>query len=373
MGAVKRKPRTPAPPNFSLAEATPLDTMEVREALAHIPQHPKPFRRVGNWPMMIRSVTEYLTQTPEWMVRVRGRFTGYPRPFRKVRFKSWDGTPLTAWLGVHQRPLEDGQRSAPPLPREGIVIVPGMFTTKDNALQKARALKIFTEWGYHVLSLDLRGMGESSRTFNTGGWKESEDVEAAVDFLRANAPVEKVHIYAESLGATAAILAAARQAQRGFRLVDGGILAVCPFADARRVIHHLGHKPESVDEFYMVRWFFLQLLRLKGTKYPTFEAYLKAAAQHYGVSLAHLYKRSSPRHVLTQVNVPLLVISSRDDPIVPPAEMRTFQHLLKGRRNPTVWTLPWGSHCLFELEDPEWFWTLLREFFDFYCLLPPAH
>lgn len=354
-------------PTFSPVQPTPARSIEVRERLARLPQNPA---RLGatHLPLAVREITDYVTQAPAWLAKFRGRFRGYPAPFRKVRVKSWDGTLLTAWLGVQRDTAGDAPPK--PVPREAILLVPGMFSTKDNAVQRNRALRFFNEWGYHVLVLDLRGMGESSRVYNTAGWKESEDVEAAVDYFRAHVPIQKLHVCAESLGAVASILAVARQARKGFRLVDGAVLAISPFPDARRMIQHLVHGPARSEASALIQWFFARLLQLGGKSFPDFEAYLKAAARSYGVPVAELYRRSSITRVLPKVNVPLLILASLDDPIVPADEVRRLERVLRGRLNPTLLKLPWGSHCLFELLDPDWFAALLQEFFDFYCLLP---
>jgi pimeloyl-ACP methyl ester carboxylesterase len=360
----KARPR----PRFSSVKPTPAASRELLERVSRLPQQPRRLVSPRHWPFAFQSVADYVTNSPPWLARVRGRFNAYPLPFRKVHFRSWDGTRLTAWMGVHRREDADG----PPMaePREGILLVPGMFTTKDNAVHRNRAIRFFREWGYHVLVLDLRGMGESSRVFNTAGWKEAEDVEAAVEYFRAHAPLQKLHIYSESLGAVAAILASARQARKGFRLVDGAVLAVSPFPDARRMIHHLVHGPSRGEASALLQWSFARLLRLGGQRYSDFEAYLKAAAKHYEVTLDELYRKSSLTKVLRHVNVPLLLVTSTDDPIVPPVEVKRFERALRGRDNPSLLKLPWGSHCLFELLDPQWFGALLQEFFDFYCLLP---
>lgn len=359
--------KAPAP-LFSSVEATPASSQAILERVARLPQNPRPLSAVRHLPLAVRTVTDYVTQAPEWLARVRGRFPTYPAPFRKVQFRSSDGTRLTAWMGLHKETTAD----APPrtVAREGILIVPGMFNTKDNALQRERALRFFNEWGYHVLALDLRGMGESSRVYNTAGWKESEDVEAAVEYLRSHAPLEKVHIYSESLGAVAAIIAAGRQGRRGFRLVDGAILAVSPFPDPQPMIQHLVHGPKRGEASALLQWFFARLLQLGGKRHADFQEYLRAAAKSYGVSLPELYRRSSASRLLKHVNVPLLLICSLDDPIVERAEVARFGRLLRGRDNPSLLKLTWGSHCLFELIDPVWFSALLQEFFDFYCLLP---
>lgn len=373
MAGVRKRRAPPPRPAFSPVEATHPDTRRIRETLATIPQQPKPIYRAENWVLAVRSVADYVTTAPGWLARLRGRFVGYPRPFRKFVFKSWDGTLLSGWLGVHAeggRETRRGTRGAP-VPREGLLMVPGMFTSKDNAVQKARALKIFRDWGYHVLSLDLRGFGESARIYNTAGWKEAEDIQAAVEYFRAHVPLQKLHIYSESLGANAAIIAAARTAERGFRLVDGGILAVGPYADIKQEAAHLSARPDLRDQFFMVQWFFIQLLRLGGATYSSFVEYLEDAAAHYGLPLKELYEKSSSKNFIRKVNVPLLVLNSKDDPVVPVSHARTFQRLLRGRDNPTSWLLDWGNHCAHELADPDWFWALLHEFFDFYCLLPP--
>jgi pimeloyl-ACP methyl ester carboxylesterase len=208
--------------------------------------------------------------------------------------------------------------------------------------------------------------------YNTVGWKESEDVEAAVDFFRATVPLEKIHIYSESLGAVAAILASARAAERGFRLVDGGILAMSPFPNARRLIQRLGKTQLKDETLAIVRWFFQRLLLLSGKSYDSFAGYLHDSAKSYDVPLPTLYRRSSIDRKFRKVNVPLLMVSAEDDPLVPPAEIDRMSRALRGLENPALVRLSWGSHCLFELADPDWYWGLVQEFFDFHCLLPAA-
>lgn len=360
----RKRPQKRETPTFSIVKATPPLTKELIRRLKTLPTSPSPINQRRNWGFALQSLAEYLAQAPPLLARLHGRLISYPAPFRRVHFPSSDGTALTAWLGVQKDPR------GRPLAREAVLMVPGMFTTKDNGFHRARAVRFFREWGYHVLSLDLRGMGESDRAFNTAGWKESYDLEAALEFLRGHCPTEKVHIYAESLGAVAAILAAARQAKRGFRLVDGAILAISPFPDARRMIDHLVEAPHPGERLPIVQWFFTRLLELGGKRYPDFRAYLKAAAKAYGVTLAELYRRSTVRTVIQDVNVPLLIVLGGEDPIVPDHEQDLFVRSLRGRANPAILRLPWGSHCLFEIADPTWYWNLLHEFFDFYCVLP---
>jgi pimeloyl-ACP methyl ester carboxylesterase len=347
---------------------------ETLALLKAVPQAPRPLRRLANWPLGLQSVAEYVTHAPSWLSHLSGRINRYPKPFRKVTFHSADGTRLSGWLGHHTlkgRETDHGSRGQP-APREGIVMVPGMFTSKDMTIQKARALKIFRDLGYHVLAMDLRGFGESSRALNSGGWKESEDVEAAVRYFREIVPVTKTHIYAESLGASAALVAAGRLGRRRKKLVDGSLLAVSPFAELEDQVDHLESKATLGEDLYMVQWFFHQLLRLSGSGARDFRQYMQLAADAYETDLATLYHDASPTHWVRTINVPTLILASQDDPVVPVRHAEILAKAVEGLDNPAVWTLPWGSHCLYEMADPRWFWTVLSQFFDFYCLLPEA-
>jgi pimeloyl-ACP methyl ester carboxylesterase len=354
---------------------TPPNAVETKRILEGVPQDPQPIRRIQNWPLALQSVADFVADAPGWLARLRGTVHKYPRPFEKIIFESKDGTRLSAWLGRHTVRGQETKRGSKgeAEPREGIVIVPGMFATKDNAIQKARGLKIFRDLGYHVLVMDLRGFGESSRVLNTGGWKEAEDVEAAIAYFRKTVPVTKVHVYAESLGAAAAIIASANAAAKGRKLVDGSILAVSPYADAASQVQYLDTQTEWREEFYMVHWFFTKLLRLSGAGAPDFRTYMHKAAHVYGVDVDELYRRSSAVDRVREVNVPTLILLSDDDPVVPEYHPEAFEEALKGAKNPALWRLAWGSHCLYEMQDPTWFWTVLSEFFDFYCLLPGAN
>jgi pimeloyl-ACP methyl ester carboxylesterase len=257
------------------------------------------------------------------------------------------------------------------VPREGVILVPGMFSSKDNAIQKARALRLFRDFGYHVLVLDLRGFGESQRVWSTAGWQEAEDIEAAVKHFLSHKHVTKLHIYSESLGAAAALTAAGRAARQGRKLISGSLLAVSPYADAKAEVAYLDLPRLTRDDFFMVHWFFVQLLKLGGSGARDFATYIREASQHHGVSYDQLLREASPIHDLTRIEVPTLILHSTDDVVVPAIHGDLFEATLRGFDNPMLWRLKWGNHCLYEMLDPEWFWSVLREFFDFTCLLPP--
>ena len=61
--------------------------------------------------------------------------------------------------------------------------------------------------GYSVLLIDFQGTGETKGDHITFGWKESQDVLAAMNFLRQTVPQDHVAIIGSSLGGVAALLA----------------------------------------------------------------------------------------------------------------------------------------------------------------------
>lgn len=323
------------------------------EELRKLPQDPRPIGRQANWTLLLRSVAEYVAEAPPLLARIKSFVDPYPSPFRRVRFGSRDGTRLRGWIGIQKEDRKTAHRP-------GLLIVPGLFSSKDLLIQRARAVKVFRDWGFHVMVMDLRGFGDSGRSLPTAGWKESEDVAAAVAAFRARAAPSAIHLYAESLGATAALIAASQARRSGGRLIDGRLIAVSPYADASRVVRHLSRKRSLGVEYFMIQWFLSQLLRLGGSDKRTLAAYIKDAATAYRVSPKTLLARSSPKARLGAVNVPTLILLSRDDPVVPRRELAEFERRLRGRRNPCLWILPWGSHCLYEMADPDWFWAVLR-------------
>jgi fermentation-respiration switch protein FrsA (DUF1100 family) len=71
-------------------------------------------------------------------------------------------------------------------------------------LDRARFL---SKAGFSVLLFDFQAHGESSGEHITFGYLESRDAQAAVDFLRSNAPGEKIGVIGVSMGGAATLLA----------------------------------------------------------------------------------------------------------------------------------------------------------------------
>ena len=98
------------------------------------------------------------------------------------------GIKLGAWFC----PCED----AGPL----VILFHGYDAEKSGTLREAQA---FLKINHSVLLVDFRGSGDSSESYTTIGFREAEDVAAAVRYAREKLSPSKVILYGQSMGAAA--------------------------------------------------------------------------------------------------------------------------------------------------------------------------
>lgn len=139
-------------------------------------------------------------------------------PFQEAGFASRDGVPLRGWWvpapGAHGT----------------VVLVHGLNRTR---IENARKLPFLQAQGWNALLFDLRHHGLSGGETSTFGWRERDDVAAAVAFARTRAGGPIV-TWGVSLGAAAATLAAAEDP------AIGGLVCDSSFRSLRDTVwHHL--------------------------------------------------------------------------------------------------------------------------------------
>lgn len=324
------------------------------ERMRALPARPRSLTGPRNWLNGVLLFADYLASVPPRMTRLTSGLRRYPRDFERVRFASLDGVRLSGWFGRSQRPG----------PRPGLILIPGLFTSKDNHRIRARSVRILHEWGFHILTLDLRGIGQSERVRCSPGVKEAEDIIAAVRWLRSHSDAQPVHLYAESLAASAALVAAGREGAEGRALLDGRILSVSPFADPEDTVRRFSGPVDWADRaFGPPKAFFKIILRLGGTGDKEFTDYVRRGAEDYRYDLADYYRLSSPLEWAPHARSWTTVLHSQDDVIVPVGAAHDLQARANGSRFLRTLVLPWGNHCLFEMADPEWYWRALALYF----------
>lgn len=110
---------------------------------------------------------------------------------------------LGAWLIPH------------PHPKGGVILFHGFTAVKSQLLLEAAA---FHARGYSALLVDFRGSGDSSERYTTVGYREADDVVAAIRYAAEKLGMHAPILYGRSMGACAVL--------RALALHDSAVTAV---------------------------------------------------------------------------------------------------------------------------------------------------
>jgi len=169
--------------------------------------------------------------------------------YEKVEFPSLDGLSLFGWY-------------MPGDSKGTIILLHGHGGKGIAMIYHASAL---VDKGYSVLSYDQRAHGSSDGDICTAGWKEADDVIAALDFLKTRPDVdpERIGVLGLSMGGQAALFAAAREKGLGAVVAEG--------PSAARLSDH-GGRPTSLLRLinYPANWLFYKVLCFMNGVKPSF-------------------------------------------------------------------------------------------------------
>jgi pimeloyl-ACP methyl ester carboxylesterase len=236
------------------------------------------------------------------------------------RLQTCDGQVLGAWL-------VPGTKHAP-----SVVLLHGNGGSRIQCLRRAEML---AAEGCTLLMVSLRAHGDSTGAINDIGYGARHDVVAAVDFLERRRPGKPIVIHGTSLGAAAALFAAAALDHR----VAGYILE-SPYKDLKTAVWN----------------------RTENALPPVFDwiAYrgLVAAASFV---LPH-YEQISPLTAASGVpaDVPVLILAGSQDRHARPAEARALHDRI--RPHARLILFEHGGHMDFPDIAPERYRQSLRGF-----------
>lgn len=329
-----------------------MDLGHLRRSLEAIPQEPVPESHPRNWWFRLKRGADFLGHSRPDASGFFRRINPYPKPWKHVWLRAEDGVSIAAWHGPVDGPAPFG-----------LVIVPGMFSTKDDTIHKRRALRIWRAWKIPVVVIDMRAFGES-KGIGTGGWKEQFDVLAAAKHL-VDDGVERVGVLAESMGGAATLNALAHDARSGTRYLTGGALCFSAFVDVKDAVNHISTEPPKDDPFHVQWQGFRKMLRFRSYgAYESFREYMGDAARVNGLaSFDELVEIANPKWKTSMIEAPTLLVHSSDDPVVPVRHARRMERYARDHENIEVIVTNWGTHTHFEGMDPHWFWEVARRFF----------
>ena len=375
---------------LTVPEGAGIPPLSIDEAVAHLPiDEFEPLNFDGVTATTLKALPDIAPMYFDSGVRLRGRVYGYSRHFHEALIPLSGGTAISAYIGMHHCKL----------PRPGLLIVHGLLNSKTQDLVRVVTQKAYYYWRFNVCAIDLRGAGRSAETSSvpsSPGALEAGDILDVVRFLKRFVNFTSVGVLGFSLGAGAAINAAARSGAQS--LIDGGLFAVSPPLDLRHALTRLD-QPPSDEEFLPTYFYFQYLLKRmlshsEFMRYHIHEAeargkpggdiegfgdYLKYVAEGYLHTPDNkkrsleafrdaLIKISDAGRALRRVRIPSFVLASKDDPLtcVTPTYVENLERARRVNPNVRCLLTERGGHAAYVVVNPSWFYKMIRRWFTYW-------
>jgi alpha-beta hydrolase superfamily lysophospholipase len=195
------------------------------------------------------------------------------------------------------------------LPREGsnkvVIIVHGLRSHKlDERIKLPQIIRFLHGLGFSVLSIDLRAHGESSGERVFGGFKEKDDVLAAINFVVSKINNPRIILWGFSMGGAASILAYKETSYKNFIVA---LILDSTYSNLERILSL--YIKENLN------------LLLKIFK-PIYEIYVRL----HGFRIVRL------AGVIKEIDCPILILHGRFDELVPIDEANEIYKNCKKRK-----------------------------------------
>ena len=211
--------------------------------------------------------------------------------YEDVSFRTADGLTLRGWY------IPATQRT-----EKTLILLHGYPADKGNILP---ALSFLHE-DFNLLLFDFRYLGKSEGNYSTAGAKEVEDLLAAIQFLKSRG-VREVGVWGFSMGGAVALMAIEKA------------------PEIRAVVSESSYASLAEMTF--------ELLRIPGLNYPI--AYLVGlwAKLFLGIDVTE----ASPADRIRNTKIPILLIHSSADAVIPFSHARSLQQALAKNPNAEFW------------------------------------
>lgn len=204
-----------------------------------------------------------------------------------------------------------------------VILLHGYADAKVGAIAWAPTWRAL---GYHILALDLRAHGESGGRYMTAGIRERQDVDQALNQLRAVKPAQTSHLVL-------------------FGISLGGIVALATTAMRDDIAAIVLESP--VSRFRSGLRAHSELL---GLPLPSLLPVVLQAAQW--ISGAD-FDAVHPLELIHRSKCPVMLITSNDDPFLPAEEASELRNAVKSRSDHSVvWNLDGVAHLMALQQDP---------------------
>jgi uncharacterized protein len=218
--------------------------------------------------------------------------------YQDLSFRTADGLTLRGW---HIPSVKTTGKT--------LVLLHGYPADKGNILP---ALAFLHE-DFNLLLFDFRYLGKSEGSYSTAGAKEVEDLLAAIQFLKTRG-VEEVGVWGFSMGGAVALMAIEKAPEIRAVIAESSYASLAQMA--------------------------LQLFRIPLLNYPI--AYLVGlwAELFLGIDLRDV----SPAERVRNTTVPILLIHSSADAVIPFSHAQLLQEALAKNSRAEFWFHDGGAH-----------------------------
>lgn len=235
-------------------------------------------------------------------------------PFEKVEFQTQDKVTIRGWFIPNANPHA-----------KAIILLHGYPADKGNILSS----RLFLHKNFHLLFIDFRYLGESGGAYSTVGKNEVLDVLAAIQFLKQKG-IHEIGIWGFSLGGAVALMTAPKAPE------VKAIITESSYARLDKMAYAYFRIP-------LLKYPLGELLRLWGL-----------------IFLGYDIKKVSPMDSATSLNIPILIMHSKKDEVIPFENAKLLRKSLKNKHN--VHFLIFDN--LYHGEEPRDFQKIVEEFFD---------
>ena len=218
--------------------------------------------------------------------------------YQDVSFKTADGLTLRGWYIPSAKSTE-----------KTLILLHGYPADKGNILP---ALAFLHE-DFNLLLFDFRYLGKSEGSYSTAGAKEVEDLLAAIQFLKTRG-IKEVGVWGFSMGGAVALMAIEKAPEIRAVIAESSYASLAQMA--------------------------LQLFRIPLLNYPI--AYLVGlwSKLFLGIDL----KDVSPAERVRNTTVPILLIHSSADAVIPFSHAQSLREALAKNSRAEFWFSAEGAH-----------------------------
>jgi len=289
----------------------------------------------------------------------------YPSTFQEVLFEGCEGERIAGMRATHEH-------SGP-----AVVICHGLLMNKHFDVIISLAKRAYEEWGFHVVTLDLRGWGDSAWTTDapaSAGYYEGRDLLEVCRTLHEDPLVTSVGAIGYSLGGATVLNAAHASSLSDDKPLDGGGIAISAPTDIDPVLTHISTKPHWRDPYFGLWNLFRAAIKsnvrrrgLLGDPQTWRDLVETTSPAYYGVSMEEYCRRASAVNFAHEITQPVLELHSTDDFLVPVWNAYQLQDAVADNPWVHVMVRDGGAHCAFAAADSAWFHSTVRRWLEYWA------